>query len=129
MVLDVLDRVHAPYQRHRQLPERREDEIVGPEREGRANLRGLLAFERWVDGQLALALQRHALPVQPSGQDHPAQQLSELLRLKADLRVADRGAVGGDEAERLGSAPWIVRGQRFSSNAGDAESIGDAAVR
>ena len=29
---------------------------------------------------------------------------------------------------RLGATPWFDRGQRFSSNAGDAESIGDAAV-
>ena len=101
-----------------------------PSANAEPDLRGLLAFERGIDGQLALALQRHALPVQPSGEDHPAQQLSELgSGLQADLRVADRGAVGGDEAERLASAPWIVRGQRFSSNAGNAESIGDAAVR
>ena len=100
-----------------------------PSAKARADLRGLLALERRVDGQLALALQRDALPVEPPGQDHPAQQLAELLRLQADVGVADRGAVGRDEAERLGPAPLGSFVARFSSNAGDAESIGDAARR
>ena len=116
-------------ERHRQLPERREDEIVGPQGERRADLGGLLALERGIDGQLALALQRHAFAVQPAGEHHPAQQLSQFGGVQADVGIADRGAVGRDEAERLAPAPGIVRGQGFSSNAGNAESIGDAAVR
>ena len=94
-----------------------------------ADLGGLLTLERRIDGELALALERHALAVQAARQHHPAQQLSKVAGRQADIGVADRRAVGCDEAERLASAPRIDRGQRFSSNAGDAESIGDAAVR
>ena len=129
VVLDVLDGVDAPDQRDRQLAERREDEVVGPQGERRADLGGLLTLERRIDGELALPLERHALAVQATREHHPAQQLSKVAGRQADVGVADRRAVGCDEAERLASAPGIDRGQRFSSNAGDAESIGDAAVR
>jgi hypothetical protein len=129
VVLHVLDRVDTSDECHRQFPERGEDEIVGPKGERGPDLGGLLALERGIDGQLALALQRHALLVEPPGEDHPTQQLSQFGGVKADIRIPDRGAVGLEQAERLAPAPWIVRGQGFSSNAGNAESIGDAAVR
>ena len=90
-----------------QLAEGREDEIVHSQSEGRSDLGGLLAFEGGVDGQLALALQGHAFAIQATGEDHPAQQLSQLVERETDIGVADGRAVGRDEAERLAAAPWI----------------------
>ena len=105
--MQVLDRVYPADECHGQLSERREHEIVGAQGEGGPDLGGLLAFERGIDGQLALSLQGHALAIQPSRQDHPAQQLSELVGLEADICVADGSAVGRDESERLAAAPCI----------------------
>ena len=65
VVLEVLDDVDASHDRRRELAERREHEVVGTERERAADLRRLLALERRVDGELALALERPALAVEP----------------------------------------------------------------
>ena len=55
---------HAAHERHRQLAEGREHEVVWPERERGAHLGGLLPFERRVDGQLALPLKSETGPVE-----------------------------------------------------------------
>src|SRR6266566_862179 len=101
VVLQVLDGVDAPDQRDGELAERRPDEIELPQGERAPDLRRLLSLEPGVDGQLALALERDALAVQAAGEDHPAQQLSELLGREPDVGVADRGAVGREDAYGL----------------------------
>jgi len=71
------DRAHV--RRRGELAEGRPDEIELTQGERAPDLRSLLSLETRVDGQLALALERDAFAVQPPGEDHPAQQLSELL--------------------------------------------------
>ena len=58
--------VDASHDGRRELAERREHEVVGTQRERAADLRRLLAFERRVDGELSLALERPALAVELS---------------------------------------------------------------
>ena len=107
MVLQVLDGVDAPDQRDGELAERRPDEIELPQGERAPDLRGLLSLEPGVDGQLALALERDAFAVQAAGEDHPAQQLSELLGREPHVSVTDRGAVGREDAHGLGPGPML----------------------
>ena len=134
VVLEVLDRVDASDERDRQLAEGREHEIVVAERQRGADLRGLLALGPGVDGQLALALQRDALAVEPPRQDHPAEELAERRGVEADVGdVADRRAVGREDAgvpsrSSARAAAGAVR-PRLKLLAMDAERIGDGTAR
>ena len=74
-----------------------------------ADLRGLLALEARVDGQLALTLQGDAFAVEAPRQDHPAEQLAEPGGVEPDVRIADGGAVGSEDALRRRAGP--VRGR------------------
>ena len=90
VVLEVLDGVNPSDERDGELAEGRPDEIELAQGERAADLRRLLSFEPRVDGQLALALEGDALAVQAPGEDHPPQQLPELLRRQPDVGVTDR---------------------------------------
>src|SRR4249920_1043813 len=102
VVLEVLDDVDAPHDRRRELAERGEHEVVGAERERAADLRRLLALERRVDREFALALERPAFAVQPSRTDHQPQELAALVLGQSHLDVPDRGAIGRDEPDDRG---------------------------
>ena len=57
----------------------REDEVVGAQRAGRADLRGLLAEQRRPQPELALALQRGRLGVDAAHDDHVLVEGQQLL--------------------------------------------------
>ena len=109
VVLEVLDRIDAPQQRDRQLAEGRPHEIGVAERPRGADLRGFLALVTRVDGQLALALQRDALAIEPARQDHPSVELAERRGVEGVGDGADRRAVGREDLPGFRAAP--VRGR------------------
>ncbi len=128
VIPEVLDGVDAADQCGGELAERGEGPVLGSERERRAHLGGLLPLERRIDRELALALQRHALAIEPPGTDHLPKELAQLLGVEAHVRIAHGRAVGLQDADRRGAGP--VRGRvHFSSWVGDAESIGDEPQR
>jgi hypothetical protein len=93
VILQVLDDVHAANDRRRELPKRRENEVVGPERERAAHLGRLLPFEGRIDRQLTLSLQRHAFAVESARSDHQPQEIAQPFVVEADLGVAGRRSV------------------------------------
>ena len=107
VVLEVLDGVDPADERNGELAEGRPDEIELTQGECAPDLRRLLSFEPGVDGQFALALEGDALAVQAPGENHPPQQLPELLRRQPDVGVADRGPVGREDAHGLGPGPML----------------------
>ena len=111
MVREVLHRVDASHERRGQLSEGREHEVVDPERHRAADLRGFLAFESGVDGQLALALQGDALSVEPPREHHVPEHRPQLVGLETHVGVAHRGAVRGQHAHRPGAAPVLRFGR------------------
>ncbi len=90
VVPEVPDGVDAPHERDCQLPKRREHEVVGSERERGTDLRGLLAFEPRIDGELTLPLERDALAVESPRDDHPSEQRAQVVGSEADVGIADR---------------------------------------
>ena len=73
------DRVDPTAVGHAVLPVAREDEVVGPQRPGGAHLGGLLAQQRRPQGQLALALERHGLGVEPPHHGHVGVEVAQLV--------------------------------------------------
>src|SRR5580693_7122165 len=67
--LEQLDRVDAAAPGHAVLAVGREHHVTRAQRPGRADLRGLLPEQRGPDAELALALQRDRLGVDPADQD------------------------------------------------------------
>src|SRR5204863_4134806 len=72
VILEVGDGIDATRQGGGELSKRREREVVTLQRECAADLRRLLALERRIDREMALALQRDALAVEPPREDHQA---------------------------------------------------------
>ena len=101
----------------------------GPQGRALNRLSGLLSLDPGYTVSSPLALQRDALTVQASRQDHPAEQVAQAIGRRADVGVAGRRAVGREQAERLRAGP--VRGRlvpgrpRLKLLATDAERIGD----
>ena len=124
VIREVLDGVHASDERGGQLPERREDEVVGAEGERAADLRRLLAFEPGIDGELALALQRDALAIQAPRQDHPSEQL--VAGRRPEPRHRCRRPRSRPAPASGGAAPHLrCPVHRPPSRPPTAESIGD----
>ena len=74
--VEILDQVDTPDDRRPELPVRGEDPIGLLEGERAADLSGLLADQRWIHGQLTLALERRGLQVGPSGEGHQPKELA-----------------------------------------------------
>ena len=71
-----------------------------------ADLRSLLADALGPQPQLALALQRGGLGVDPAYQDQVAVETAQLLRRQVDvvLGMVDPLALGGEELDELGAS-------------------------
>ena len=68
------------------LPVAREDEVVRPQRPGRAHLRRLLPEQRGPQRQLALALERHRLGIETAHDRHVAVEVAQLRRVDVATR-------------------------------------------
>jgi hypothetical protein len=106
---EVAHQVHPADEGAGHLAIGREDEVVLGQGVGAADLGGLLAQQRGVHGQLALALERRGLEVGPPGQHHQAVQLAEVLLLEPEVRGVDGGrAVVAEDPHRLvGRCPVV----------------------
>src|SRR5919197_4053585 len=79
--VEVLDEVDAPNDGRSQLAVGGEDPVRLLQSERAPALGGLLADQRGIDGQLALALEGGGLEVRPAGPGHQPVQLEEALLL------------------------------------------------
>ena len=80
-------RVDAPAVGDAVLPVAREDEVVGTQGAGRADLGGLLPEQRGPQRQLALALQRHGLGIDAAHHRHVAVEVAQLRRVDVGHEV------------------------------------------
>ena len=85
----------------------REGHVAGAERAARADLGGFLAEQRGPDAQLALALQRDRLEVDPADQDEVAVQRLDLVggQLQRVVGVLDPLALGGQQLDQFRLMP------------------------
>ena len=129
VVGEVLHGIDPTNQGRREFAEGREHEVVGSQRHRAADLRGLLPFEPGIDRELALTLEGDAFAVQPPGQQHPAQDPAQGGHVEADIGIADRRSVGGQDLQGLGATPVFGYLGHFRAPSSDAESIGDGGRR
>lgn len=87
------------------LPVLREEPVRLAQAGHGADLRGLLATARRVQGEFTLTLKIYELDIEFTGDDHhfvePRQCLGRQLTIES--RLGSRGSVGGDELHRTGS--------------------------
>ena len=108
--LKQLHRVQAAAPGHAVLPVGREGHVARPERAAGADLRGLLAEQRRPDPELALALERDRLEVDPADDDQVPVQGLDLLGgdLQRVVGVLDSLPFGGEELDQLEPSPPVV---------------------
>ena len=94
---------------HAVLAVGREGHVLGLQRAAGADLRGLLPEQRDPDAELALALQRVGLPVEPADQHHvPVEALQrrhvDVGDVAVEARVVDPLALGRQQLDEIGAA-------------------------
>ena len=84
----------------------REDVVLGAQRAPGADLGGLLAEELGPDAELAVALERGGLGVDPPGEHHVAVEAAQLLgaEVEVELGVVHPFALGSQQLDQLGAA-------------------------
>src|SRR6185312_14727840 len=87
----------------------REGVVLGPQRAAGTDLGGLLTEQAGPDPQLALALKRGRLGVDPADQDVVAVEAAQVLVVEVGdvllvLRVLDTLTLGGEHLHELGTA-------------------------
>ena len=97
--LEQLHRIQAAAPGHAVLAVGGEGHVPGAERAARADLRGLLAEQRGPDPELALALQRYRLEIDPADQDQVTVQVLDFPsgHVQRVFRMLDPLALGGEE--------------------------------
>jgi hypothetical protein len=103
---EQLERVEATAPRNAVLAVGREDEVLRTERPPGADLRGLLTEQLGPDAELAVALERGRLRVDPAHHDHVSVEAAQLVRgeLHVELRVVDPLALRRQQLDQLGPA-------------------------
>ena len=89
----------------------REDEVLRLERAAGADLGGLLAEQLGPDAELAVALERGGLGVDPAREHHVAVEPAQLLggEVAVELRVVDALALGRQQLDELGAPVLLGR--------------------
>jgi hypothetical protein len=121
LVDELLEVAAAPEHRGRAAVVR-QDQVVGVERRGRADDRGLLAGEADVEADAPLALQHHEALLEFPVEDHlgvePGQEFIGKVELLEEVG-AEHLAVGGDDLEQpQGGVPFHVEQGLFRGRFG-----------
>ena len=92
----------------------REDVVLRAQRAAGADLGGLLAEQLGPDAELAVALERGGLGVDPPGEHHVAVEAAQLLggEVVVELGVVDALTLGGQQLHELGAAVLLARVRR-----------------
>ncbi len=127
-LLEHVDQVHAAHVQHAVLAVGGEDVVLRGQRPGGADLRGLLAQARGEQAQLALALQRGGLGVEPAGEHHVGPQAAQGLGIQVGdpvvvPGVGDARALRCEELDGLDLATGVGAGVDADVWLGHAEVL------
>ncbi len=109
----------------------REDVVLRAQGAAGADLGGLLAEQLGPDAELAVALERSGLGVDPPGEDHVAVEAAQLLggEVVVELGVVDTLTLGGQQLDELGAAVLLRRCPKTSTRSGPNRRVAHALLR
>ena len=107
---EQLERVDAAAPGDAVLAVGREDVVLGAQRAAGADLRGLLAEQLGPDAELAVALERGGLGVDPAGQHHVAVEAADHLRLGLGGMPSSKEKSGCSTRSPSGVSSWMSSG-------------------
>ena len=110
---EQVERVDALAVRDAVLAVRREDVVLRAQGAAGADLRGLLAQQLGPDAELAVALQRGGLGVDPPGEHHVAVEAAQLVggEVEVEVRVVDPFALRREELDEFGATVLLRRSE------------------